>query len=318
MPPAARPRVAISLGDPYGIGPEVLALALARTSVRHALHPVVFGDRSVLARAAASRGVRLPAKLELVELSTLDSPRFPFGKPPPGSGRHAIAYLEAAVAAVKAGEAAALCTAPVHKAQLVEAGFAFTGHTDFLRERFGVPRVVMMLAGPTLRVALATVHLPLAEVAQALSIEGLVETLVILSRALRRDFGIPRPRLAVTGVNPHAGEGGLLGSEELRVVEPAVRAARARHLDVRGPFPADSLFARQIRTREFDAILAMNHDQGLGPLKAVDFERAVNVTLGLPRPRTSPDHGVAYDIAGKGVASATSLIEALLLAAKLA
>ncbi len=219
--------------------------------------------------------------------------------------------------AVRSGQAQALCTGPVHKGLLAKAGFKHAGHTDFLRERFGVRRVVMMLAGPRLRVALATVHIPLADVSRSLTRRGLVEILTILDSSLRRDFGIAKPRIAVTGVNPHAGEDGLLGSEEQRIIAPALARARRLGIDAAGPFPADSLFARQLRSAEFDVILAMSHDQGLGPLKAVDFERAVNVTLGLPSPRTSPDHGVAFDIAGRGIADPTSMSEALRLAATL-
>jgi 4-hydroxythreonine-4-phosphate dehydrogenase len=313
-----RPTVAISMGDPFGIGPEVLVAALARRSLRESADWLVFGDRSVLERAASLRHVRLSRAVEVVSLSTLGGGRFRFGHPVRGSGRHPIAYLEAAVQAVRAGRAEALCTGPVHKELMAKAGFKYAGHTEFLRDRFGVPRVVMMLAGPRLRVALATVHIPLSEVSSSLSRRGLVEILAIIDSALRRDFGVRRPRIGVTGLNPHAGENGLLGSEEKKIIAPALARARRRGIAAAGPFPADSLFARQLRTGEFDVILAMAHDQGLGPLKAVDFERAVNVTLGLPRPRTSPDHGVAFDIAGRGIADPTSMHEALALAAKLA
>ncbi len=306
------------MGDPFGIGPEVLVAALSRPGLRRRADWLVFGDESVLRKAADLQGLPLPEAVEVVSLSRLAQRGFRFGHPAMGTGRLPIAYLEAAVEAVRSDRAQALCTGPVHKGLLAKAGFKYAGHTDFLRERFGLRRVVMMLAGPRLRVALATVHVPLAEVAPSLSRKGLVEILTILHAALRRDFGIARPRVAVTGVNPHAGENGLLGSEERRIIAPAVASARRRGIAAFGPFPADSLFARQLRMGEFDVILAMAHDQGLGPLKAVDFERAVNVTLGLPRPRTSPDHGVAFDIAGRGVADPTSMIEALGLAAKLA
>jgi 4-hydroxythreonine-4-phosphate dehydrogenase len=305
------------MGDPFGIGPEVLVAALSRRQLRERATWVVFGDRSILERAAALRHRRLSPEVEVVSLSALGAGRFRFGHPAAGSGRHPIAYLEAAVEAVQSGRADALCTGPVHKGLLAKAGFRYAGHTDFLRDRFGVRRVVMMLAGPRLKVALATVHIPLSEVSSSLSRVGLIEILTIVDSALRHDFGIRRPRIGVTGVNPHAGENGLLGSEEQKVIAPAVVSARRRGIAATGPFPADSLFARQLKTGEFDVILAMGHDQGLGPLKAVDFERAVNVTLGLPRPRTSPDHGVAFDIAGRGVADPTSMGEALALAAKL-
>jgi 4-hydroxythreonine-4-phosphate dehydrogenase len=311
------PTVAVSMGDPFGIGPEVLVAALSRRSLRERAHWLVFGDRSVLERAASVRRLRVPKAIEVVSSSALAQGRFRFGHPSRASGRYSIAYLEAAVEAVRSGRAEALCTGPVHKASMVKAGFGYAGHTDFLRDRFEATRVVMMLAGPRLRVALATVHIPLSEVSRSLTRQGLVEILAILDSDLRRLFGIRRPRVGVTGVNPHAGEDGLLGSEEKRIIAPAIQQARRKGIAASGPFPADSLFARQIRAAEFDVILAMAHDQGLGPLKAVDFERAVNVTLGLPRPRTSPDHGVAFDIAGRGVADPSSMSEALALAAEL-
>ena len=315
--PRRKPIVAISMGDPYGVGPEVLAQALADSRVRAACRPLVFGDRTVIELAARSRRLKVPPA-EIVSLTSLGGRGFRFGRPPPKAGRAALAYLEAAIAAVELERADALCTGPVSKHQLAAVGFRHAGHTEYLQERFGAERAVMMLVGPTLRVALATVHVPLQDVVRELRRLDLATTLRIVDRALRREFGIRRPRLAVTGVNPHAGEGGLLGNEEIRILAPALRAARAQGVRAEGPFPADSLFGRQVRTGEFDAIVAMSHDQGLGPLKAVDFEKAVNVTLGLPRPRTSPDHGTAYDIAGQGIADGRSMIEAVLLAARLA
>lgn len=176
----------------------------------------------------------------------------------------------------------------------------------------------MLLQGPHLRVALATVHVPHAEVPARLTQDALLTVLRILAAALRLDFGITAPRIGVAGLNPHAGEEGLLGREERRVIAPAIARARREGIDAEGPFPGDSLFARAVREKRWDAVLAMTHDQGLGPLKVLDFERAVNVTLGLPIPRTSPDHGVAYDIAGQGIADASSMIEALVLAGELA
>jgi 4-hydroxythreonine-4-phosphate dehydrogenase len=311
-----KPTVAISLGDPWGIGPEVLVVALANRRVRAALTPLVFGDRALLARAATLRRVALPVGLRLVEpaasLRNVDP-----GHPPRTGGIFAIRYLEAAVAAVQSGFAQALCTGPIHKQQMVRSGFAFNGHTDFLAARFGAERAVMMLQGPHLRVALATVHVPYAEVPRRLTRPMLLSTLRVLWGALRGDFGIQKPHLAVAGLNPHAGEGGLLGGEEARLIAPAIADARREGIVVDGPLPGDSLFAQAVREKRWDAILAMTHDQGLGPLKVLDFERAVNVTLGLPIPRTSPDHGVAYDIAGQGIADPASMIEALLLAAQL-
>jgi len=313
-----RPRVGVTLGDPWGIGPEVVAAALARPEVRRACVPVVFGDRGVLARAASTARVPLPRRLTVIEPVRFDPGRFRFGRPPPLGGAVPVAWLEAAVAAARGGELEALVTAPIHKALVAAAGFRFAGHTDYLAARFRARRVVMLLAGPTLKVALATVHVPLKRAPGLLTTSGIVSTLAILDEGLRRYFGVRRSRVAVCGLNPHAGEGGLLGDEEIRIIAPAVARAKERGLRVDGPLPADSLFARAARGGPWDAILAMTHDQGLGPLKTVDFERAVNVTLGLPIPRTSPDHGVAYDIAGKGTADPTSLVEAVLAAARMA
>ncbi len=313
-----RPIVGITLGDPWGIGPEIVAEALASRRVRAALRPRVYGDAGLLEAAARLRSVRLPRGLELVELSHLSPRERTFGRPPPGGGAVTIAYLEAAAREARRGQIAALCTAPVQKANLAAAGFRFTGHTDFLAARLGARRVVMLLVGPRLRVALATVHLPLRRVPAALSVGGIAGTLETLSDGLSRWWGLRAPRIAVCGLNPHAGEGGLLGHEEEEIIGPGITRARRRGVRAEGPFPADSLFARQLRTGSWDAILAMTHDQGLGPLKAVDFDRAINVTLGLPLPRSSPDHGVAYDLAGKGKADATSMIEAALWAAKAA
>jgi 4-hydroxythreonine-4-phosphate dehydrogenase len=312
-----RPTVAITTGDPWGIGPEVLAVALADHRVQRAIQPLVFGHRSALRAAAATRRLVLPAALRLIEPPESLGALSP-GHPPRRGGVPSIRYLEAAVAAVQAGFAEGLCTGPIHKKLLADSGFRFAGHTDFLAARFGSDRAVMLLQGPRLRVALATVHVPYRDVPGRLSRRGLLEVLRILDIALRRDFGIAVPRIGVAGLNPHSGEGGLLGREEALVIAPAVARARREGIAVEGPLPGDSLFARAVREKRWDALLAMTHDQGLGPLKALDFERAVNVTLGLPVPRTSPDHGVAYDIAGKGVADATSMIEALLLAGRLA
>jgi 4-hydroxythreonine-4-phosphate dehydrogenase len=208
-----------------------------------------------------------------------------------------------------------MCTAPVSKEAITRAGIPFRGHTELLADAFGVP-VLMLMDGPQLKVALATNHLPLARVPRALSVEGLVAQLDLLSRSLRQQLG-RRPRVAVCGLNPHAGEGGVLGTEEVRVIGPAIARARRKGVDCHGPFSADGLFAKA-RDFPFDVALAMFHDQGLVAAKTLDFRRTVNVTLGLPVPRTSPDHGVAYELAGKGRADATPMVYALLKAAELA
>lgn len=292
-------RVGISLGDPSGIGTEVTLAALRHPKVRRALTPVLFGDASV----KAPRGVELRV---ISQLAAKD--RRP-GRPTLIGGRAQLAYVTAAIAAARAGEVDALCTAPVSKELISKSGLPFAGHTELLAEAFGV-EVMMLMKGPQLSVALATNHLPIARVPAALSKPKLVAQLALLDRGLRPVLG-RRPRIAVCGLNPHAGDGGVLGTEEQRIIGPAIAAAKQRGLDVHGPFAADGLFATA-RTFAWDVALAMFHDQGLVATKTLDFAHTVNVTLGLPVPRTSPDHGVAWDIAGKGKADPTPMISALL------
>jgi 4-hydroxythreonine-4-phosphate dehydrogenase len=317
------PRVGISMGDPSGIGPEVLATALANPAVRESLVPILFGDGPTLERFPALRGLArlLPAALTphsgpaLVRVTELPAKDARPGRPTRAGGKAQLAYVQALVAAAKAGAVDALCTAPVSKEQILRTGARFYGHTELLAQAFGC-EVLMLMDGPRVRVALATNHLPLRDVPGALSIARLTAQLQLLSAALKPRFRRP-PRLAVTGLNPHAGEGGLLGDEEVRTIAPAVARARRRGVDCTGPLPADGLFAHPERM-PFDAVLVMYHDQGLVVAKALDFEQTVNVTLGLPLPRTSPDHGVAYALAGTGQASATPMVTALLRAAELA
>lgn len=313
----------ISLGDVSGIGPEVTAAALAQPKVRRALVPVVFGDGPTLerfplfqkyARATPETlgEVTGPTVCVVTELAEKD--RQP-GKPTRAGGRAQYAYVTAAIEAARARQVDALCTAPVSKEQISRAGIPFMGHTEVLAEAFGV-EVMMLMDGPRVRVALATNHVPLSALPKLLTVEGLTAQLKLLSRELAPVVG-RSPRIAVLGLNPHAGEGGLLGREEVEVISPAIRKARAARVDAHGPVPADGLFAKPDAI-PYDAVLAMYHDQGLIPAKALDFERTVNVTLGLPVPRTSPDHGTAYAIAGRGQASCVPMVEALLKAALLA
>jgi 4-hydroxythreonine-4-phosphate dehydrogenase len=289
------------MGDPAGIGPEIV-----RRVCDCAADVIIYGDGKLL------DGVRA----ELVAVTVLDG--VTPGAPTPATGSAQIAYLDAAVAEARAGRLDALVTAPIHKASCVAAGFAFAGHTEFLAARLGAPDVTMMFAGPRLRVSLATIHHALAEVPRVLDAARLATTIVQTANALTRDFGVAWPRIAVAGLNPHAGEQGHFGDEERRVIAPAIEAARARIGDatVSGPHVPDAVFRAHLDGK-FDAVVAMYHDQGLIPVKLVDFEEAVNVTLGLPIVRTSPDHGVAYDIAGKGVARTTSFAAALRLAREL-
>ncbi|MFP2961193.1 4-hydroxythreonine-4-phosphate dehydrogenase PdxA [Myxococcus sp. 1LA] len=318
------PLVGISLGDVSGIGPEVTAAALKKPSVRKVLVPVIFGDGPTLERFPAFRRyarlepsalgrVEGPTVVEVTRLAEKD--RVP-GKPR-ARGRAQYAFVTAAIDAMRAGHVDALCTAPVSKEQISRAGIPFMGHTEVLADAFGV-EVMMLMDGPRVRVALATNHVPLADLPRLLTVDGLTAQLKLLSRSLEPVVG-RKPRIAVLGLNPHAGEGGLLGREEVEVIGPAIRKARAARVDAHGPIPADGLFAKpdEVGAR-YDAVLAMYHDQGLIPAKALDFERTVNVTLGLPVPRTSPDHGTAYAIAGKGEASCVPMVAALLKAAQLA
>lgn len=252
---------------------------------------------------------REPTAVAVTALAAKD--RVP-GKPTAAGGRAQYLFFEAAIAAAKRGHVQAICTAPVSKEQITRAGIPFMGHTEVLANAFSVD-VLMLMDGPRVKVALATNHLPLREVPKALKRGKLIEQLALLHRSFRPQLR-RAPRIAVCGLNPHAGEGGLLGDEEARVISPAISEARRRGVNAQGPLPADGLFAKAGRM-PYDVVLAMFHDQGLIAAKALDFEETVNVTLGLPVPRTSPDHGTAYDIAGKGKASAENMVNALLKAA---
>jgi 4-hydroxythreonine-4-phosphate dehydrogenase len=260
-------------------------------------------------------GAPVPRHIE--EVTHLDA--FTAGSPTPETGRAQIAYLEAAVADARAGRLDALVTAPIHKASAMAAGFAFPGHTEFLADRLGAPQVTMMFAGPRMRVSLATIHAALADVPSLMTIDGVAGTITQTAEALSRWFGVAAPRVAVAGLNPHAGEAGHFGDEEQRLIAPAIAAARARvpFAELAGPEVPDAVFRAHLDGR-WDAVVALYHDQGLIPVKLIDFEEAVNLTLGLPLPRTSPDHGVAHDIAGTGRARPTSMRSALRLARDLA
>jgi 4-hydroxythreonine-4-phosphate dehydrogenase len=318
-----RPVVGISLGDVSGIGPEVTAHALSQPKVRRALVPVVFGDGPTLERFAQFQKYTRVTPDELTRVSgptvcvvteLAEKHRVP-GKPSRAGGRAQYQYIQAAIEAARAGHVDAICTAPVSKEQISRAGIPFMGHTEVLAEAFG-REVLMLMDGPRVRVALATNHVPLADVSRMLTVERLTSQLHLLSNSLRPVVG-HTPRIGVLSFNPHAGEGGLLGREEVEVITPAIKRARLLKVDAHGPLAADGLFT-QVDDFPYDVVLAMYHDQGLIPAKALDFERTVNVTLGLPVPRTSPDHGTAYSIAGTGTASPVPMAEALLKAALMA
>jgi 4-hydroxythreonine-4-phosphate dehydrogenase len=323
--------LALSAGDPAGIGPEIIAKAWA--ALRADGPPfMVVGDAQLLASAGGGVKVRPvvgPAEAIRVfgeALPVLDIPlQAPVvsGKPSSAHAPQVIRWIETGAGLALSGAVAGLVTAPIAKAPLYDAGFAFPGHTEFLAElthigaRAPPHGPIMMLACRDLRATLVTIHLPLAAVPAALSIEAIVNAGRVTVEALTRDFGITAPRLAVAGLNPHAGEGGALGCEEIAIIGPAVEALRALGIDARGPAPADSLFHAEARAT-YDAVLCMYHDQALIPVKMLDFWAGVNITLGLPIVRTSPDHGTGFDIAGRGVARADSLIAAIRLAAEIA
>jgi 4-phospho-D-threonate 3-dehydrogenase / 4-phospho-D-erythronate 3-dehydrogenase len=288
MPPL--PRVALTVGDPAGIGPEIVEHARRHPAVLAVCEPVVYGP---------------PANA-----------RFAAGVLSADAGRAAYDALVRAVDDARGGRVDAIATAPVNKEAWALAGLRWRGHTDLLAHLTGARRVAMMFYSDVLRVVLATVHVPLRDVSRSMTREGLIDLARLTAEELPR-FGFPAPHIGLAGLNPHAGEHGVIGHEDDEILRPAVEACRAEGIRLDGPFPADTLFVRATRG-EFDAVIACYHDQGLVPIKLVAFGRAVNVTLGLPIIRTSVDHGTAFDIAGRGKADAGSLVEAILLAARLA
>jgi len=320
--PGVRPVVAITTGEPAGIGPEIAIRAA--WAMRHQVNAVLVGDAAFLAMTAsaidpeirisavttmAARNAGLP-HFGADRLCALDIPLGAHVQPgvlDKENGRYVLATLDAAIEGIGAGWFEAVATAPVQKSTINDAGVPFSGHTEYFAEKTGTARVVMMLAGDAggypLRVALATTHLPLKDVSAALTQESLAQTLDIIDADLRGKFGIAAPRILVAGLNPHAGENGYLGREEIDTITPALDAARARGIDARGPYPADTLFQPKY-LKDADCVLAMYHDQGLPVLKYATFGHGVNITLGLPLIRTSVDHGTALDLAAQGLGQA--------------
>jgi 4-hydroxythreonine-4-phosphate dehydrogenase len=342
VPPSRRPVVAVTTGEPAGIGPEISIRAA--WAMRARVNAVLLGDAAFLAMTAADidPAIRISAlSLQAVRngglphfgpnvLCAIDVPLGAHVKPgvlDKENGRAVLATLDIAIEGVQAGWFAAVATAPLQKSTINDAGVPFSGHTEYFADRTGTPRVVMLLAGqphapqdaPPLRVALATTHLPLKDVSAAITRESLGEILDIIQRDLRAKFGIAAPRILLTGLNPHAGENGYLGREEIDTITPALEAARARGIDARGPYPADTLFQPKY-LQDADCVLAMYHDQGLPVLKYATFGRGVNITLGLPLIRTSVDHGTALDLAaqGLGLADYASMEEAIATAVSMA
>lgn len=306
----ARPRLALVPGEPAGVGPELTVRVLQHAQDADV---AVFGDADVLARAADALGLPLPAfALEAIPCPAPSA----FGTPNPANAQAVIDALLAAGDACLNGRMHGVVTGPVHKAAINAGGIAYTGTTELLAEQAGC-EVVMMLANAHMRVGLVTTHLPLRAVADAISAERLMRTIAITHAQLQRDFGIANPHLLVLGLNPHAGEDGVLGDEELRIINPALDELRSQGMRLTGPLPADTAFL-PAKLRECDAVIAMYHDQGLPVLKYSGFEQAVNITLGLPYPRVAVDHGTALDLAGTGLADAASLQMALKVCAQMA
>lgn len=326
-----KPVIAVTMGDPCGIGPEVIVKALLQKEPYALCRPFVIGDARAMSDAAARfapalsiRPVKAPAEarfqqgvLDLLRTGREPLPSLPYGRPHPAASRAALEAITRAAEMALRGEIDGIATAPINKEGMKAIGFSFPGHTEFLADLAKTERFAMMMVGGGLRIALTTIHLSLREAIEQLRKETLLETIRLTNTAMKNDFGISAPRIAVTALNPHAGERGIFGDEEKREVLPAVETARQEGIDALGPYPADTLFY-QLKIGLFDAAVSLFHDQALIPIKLLAFGNAVNVTIGLPFVRTSVDHGTAYDIAGKGIADAGSLGEALRLAAEMA
>ncbi len=316
------PPIALTCGEPAGIGPEIAVKA--RLALGAEVPFFWIGDARHLPSGTVWAPIPSPTEALGVDPDVLPVLEHGFagrtlpGQPDPVDAASVIAVIERGVDLVQRGLASAICTAPIHKKALKDgAGFAFPGHTEFLADLAGVGRVVMMLACPELRVVPATIHIALDRVPYHLTADLLAATIRITHAALQSDFGIPSPRIAVCGLNPHAGEGGAMGMDEINLIAPVLALLRAEGIALTGPHPADTMFHPAARAR-YDAAIAMYHDQALIPIKTIDFAGGVNITLGLPFVRTSPDHGTAFDIAGRGIADATSLIAALRMAQDMA
>jgi len=324
------PLIGITMGDPTGVGPEIIVKALSMEEPFRACRPIVFGDLEVLSRAIQIQNLSatievfnkipedgyLPGKIFVFPVSRLDITSIHFGKPDRACGEAMVKYIEEAVKWVRKGALDAITTCPINKHAMNAAGYSFPGHTELLAHLSHNSSVAMMFLGSKWKIALATTHLPLKDVSGWITASRILSTLRLTDEGMKKYFGIPHPKIAVLGLNPHCGEEGLLGEEEKREVLPAIAEARSHGMNVEGPFPADSFFNPSGHST-FDAVIAMYHDQGLIPIKMLDFKEAVNFTLGLPFIRTSVDHGTAYDLAGKGLADPTNLVKAILTAANL-
>jgi len=328
-PTPYRPVIGITMGDPAGIGPEIILSLLSSKEICSVCIPVVIGCGAVLDAAAELIGVRNPCKRIsgpgtispespdplLMDLANIQIGEYSIGRISAKAGRASVEYLFRAIELAKNGDIHAIVTAPIHKEALHRAGFIYAGHTEILAERTGSTNYAMMLIGGPIRVVLVTTHIPLKEVPSRITIEGVLQKIRLADQGMR-DLDFDHPRIAVAGLNPHGGEGGIFGREEQEIISPAVAQAWEQGIDVTGPLPPDTVFYQAYHGR-YHAVVCMYHDQGLIPLKMIAFDSGVNVTLGLPIIRTSVDHGTAFDIAGKGTANPASLTEAVKLAVRL-
>jgi 4-hydroxythreonine-4-phosphate dehydrogenase len=317
--------IAITMGCPVGIGPEIIIKFFAQAPVFSEYSPVVLGDIGVLQRCATELNIStefvawqpgIPVnagQIPVLQLSYFNAKELNWGQPTIATGKAMVHYIEKAVGLILDKTFSAMVTCPISKTSLSRAGYAFPGHTEMLAALTGSTSYVMMMAGNKLRVTLATIHCPLAEIPARLNKEGLITLMQTTDKALRLDLGISAPKIAVAALNPHAGEAGLFGHEEKDIIQPAIQSIRAEGVNIEGPFPPDTIFFKAA-TGMYDAVICMYHDQGLIPFKLLHFKDGVNVTLGLPIVRTSVDHGTAYDIAGLGLADPASLAAAVDLA----
>jgi len=318
------PIIGITMGDPAGIGPEIIIKALSSKGIFNICRPVIFGDQAILKlelkndntsfEILSSESIKNASfssgTIPIVPVSSLNPDHTGYGKPDKETGIAMAEYIKKATCCAMAGEIDAIVTAPISKKSLQNSGNDFPGHTEMLAHLTDTKEVAMMLAGSTLRVVLVTIHCALSEVASSLNPDRILRTITITNQNLKNYFQVKKPRIAVASLNPHAGENGLFGSEEKDIILPAINRAKDMGVNASGPYPSDTLF-HSASKGNFDAVVCMYHDQGLIPLKLLHFEDGVNITLGLPIIRTSVDHGTAYDIAGQGIADPSSLISAV-------
>ncbi|MBW2491361.1 MAG: 4-hydroxythreonine-4-phosphate dehydrogenase PdxA [Deltaproteobacteria bacterium] len=324
-----RPIVGITMGDPVGIGPEIILLSLCKSSIYNICRPLVIGDFKILNAAKncvrsklhinpvkdPHKGIYKIGTIDLLNLSETIPDKVSWGNPTVETGKAMMHYIKAAANLATKGRIAAMVTCPINKMAMQVAGYPYNGHTELLAELTRSENVAMMLAGNRLRVVLVTIHVPLKEVPSLLSEQKVLLTIKLTWQTLRERFGLKTPRIAVAGLNPHAGEGGMFGNEEKNIIIPAIHDARNQGFDIAGALPPDTVFYQAANGR-YDAVVSMYHDQGLIPFKLIHFNDGVNITLGLPIIRTSVDHGTAYDIAGKGIADPGSLTAAITMAAQ--